>query len=72
LLAGRTSDAARIASWKPPRLPISGGKLIARGLSEGPIVAKTLKSIENRWVEADFPTGDGFERIVSDALRNAR
>jgi poly(A) polymerase len=71
LLAGRTNDAVGIASWKPPRLPISGGKLIARGLTEGPVVAKTLKSIENRWVEAGFPTGDAFERIVSDALRNA-
>ncbi len=27
LLAGRTSEAAEIASWKPPRLPIGGGAL---------------------------------------------
>ena len=61
LLAGRTSEAAEIASWKPPRLPIGGGALIARGLPEGPIVARTLKAIENRWVEAGFPTGDAFD-----------
>jgi poly(A) polymerase len=72
LLAGRTSAAAAIVSWKRPRLPISGGGLIARGLAEGPIVAKTLKEIDNRWVEAGFPTGEGFERIVTDALRGAR
>jgi poly(A) polymerase len=71
LLAGRTSEAGEILSWKPPRLPIGGGDLIARGLAEGPIVAKTLKQIDNRWVEAGFPAGDAFERIVSDALRNA-
>ena len=72
LLAGRTRDAAGLVSWKAPRLPIGGGDLIARGLPEGPIVAKTLKAIDNRWVEAGFPTGDEFERIVSDALLNAR
>jgi poly(A) polymerase len=72
LLAGRTGEATEIVSWKPPRLPIGGGDLIARGLPEGPIVAKTLKEIDRRWVEAGFPTGDAFELIVSDALRDAR
>jgi poly(A) polymerase len=72
LLAGRTREAADIVSWKLPRLPIGGGDLIARGLPEGPIVAKTLKQIDKSWVEAGFPTGDAFETIVSDALRNAR
>jgi poly(A) polymerase len=72
LLAGRPSEAAGMVSWKRPRLPISGGGLIARGLPEGPVVAKTLKDIDNRWVAAGFPIGDAFEAIVSDALRNAR
>ena len=72
LLAGQTSDAVSIKAWNRPRLPISGGGLIARGLPAGPIVAKTLKQIDNRWVEAGFPTGDAFDRIVSDEIRNAR
>jgi poly(A) polymerase len=72
LLAGRTADAAAIASWKAPRLPVGGGTLIDRGLPEGPIVAHTLKSIERRWVEAGFPAGEELEEIVSDELRNAR
>ena len=42
--------------------------MIARGLAEGPIVARTLKAIEERWVEAGFPAGDAFERIVDEAL----
>jgi poly(A) polymerase len=71
LFAGRAADAARIASWAPPRLPIGGGVLIARGLVEGPIVARTLRQIEDRWVEAGFPTGEEFERIVADALAAA-
>ena len=60
-----SSEAADIAVWQPPRLPIGGGALIARGLAEGPIVARTLKAIEDRWVEAGFPGGEAFERIVA-------
>ena len=71
LLAGQADEAAAILRWKAPRLPISGGVLIARGLSEGPIVAKTLRQIEDRWVEAGFPHGEEFERIVSSALAEA-
>lgn len=71
LLAGRTGDAAAIASWSPPRLPIKGGALIARGLPEGPVVARTLRKIEDEWVQAGFPTGEPFEKIVSRALQSA-
>jgi poly(A) polymerase len=72
LLAGRARDAAEIAAWKAPRLPIGGGALIQRGLTEGPIVARTLKRIEDRWIEAGFPGGEEFQRIVSNALDEAR
>ena len=71
LLAGRGDDAALAANWKPPRLPIGGGALIARGLPEGPVVARTLRKIENQWVEAGFPDGDAFEAIVTRALVEA-
>lgn len=69
LLAGRETEAGQIASWHRPRLPTSGGQLIKRGLIEGPLVAKTLRAIEDRWVESGFPHGEEFERIVDDALR---
>ena len=71
LLAGKTDDAAAISSWIPPRLPIGGGTLISRGLAEGPIVARTLRRIEDRWVDAGFPTGEVFEQIVADELSSA-
>jgi poly(A) polymerase len=71
LLAGRSRDAAEIAGWRPPRLPIGGGALIERGLPEGPIVARTLRNIEEEWVAAGFPGGEDFERIVDDALKSA-
>ena len=36
-----------------------------------PVVARTLRQIEDRWVEAGFPGGEAFEDIVSDALGRA-
>jgi poly(A) polymerase len=68
LLAAKAHDAARIAQWPAPSLPIGGGALIARGVAEGPAVARTLRSIEDRWVEAGFPEGEQFERIVAECL----
>jgi poly(A) polymerase len=58
-------------AWKPPRLPISGGALIARGLPEGPVVARTLRRIENEWIAAGFPSGETLEEIVARALAAA-
>jgi len=71
LLDGRADAAREIAAWHAPRLPISGGQLIKRGLPEGPVVARTLKGIEDAWVAAAFPTGEGFEQIVEAALKSA-
>ncbi len=72
LLAGKSSAAATVADWTPPHLPIGGGALIKRGLTEGPVVSRTLRAIEDRWIAAGFPTGPEFEAIVSGALQNAR
>jgi poly(A) polymerase len=71
LLAGRSDDARSIADWHRPRLPIGGGQLIKRGVPEGPLVARTLRQIEDRWIDAGFPAGDHFQRIVSEALDEA-
>jgi poly(A) polymerase len=71
LLAGNAEGARATASWIPPRLPVRGGALIARGLPEGPLVARTLRQIEDEWVRAGFPTGDALEEIVSRALAAA-
>ena len=72
LLADRAEDAAAIASWLPPRLPISGGALIKRGIAEGPLVSRTLRRIEDRWLAAGFPSGADFDAIVSEELSSAR
>ena len=72
LIDTQPAEAAAIAKWKAPRLPITGGALIGRGLPEGPIVATSLRQIEDRWVEQGFPSGNAFERIVADVLATAR
>lgn len=68
LLAGKPDEAAAIAHWTIPRLPIGGGLLIERGIPQGPEVARTLRQIEERWIEAGFPTGPEFDRIIADVI----
>ncbi|HKH27278.1 MAG TPA: CCA tRNA nucleotidyltransferase, partial [Sphingomicrobium sp.] len=72
LLGGDAERANAITQWESPRLPIGGGTLIERGLEPGPVVAKTLQSIERRWVESGFPAGEDFERLVAEELASAR
>jgi poly(A) polymerase len=68
LLDDRPQDAVEIEGWSVPKLPFGGGALIERGLSQGPEVARTLRRIEKRWVEAGFPSGAQLERIVAETL----
>ena len=68
LLSERPADASEIARWAPPRLPIGGGDLIARGVTQGPEVARVLRRIEDEWEAAGFTSGAEFERLVDRAL----
>ena len=72
LLGGQAQEVGRLAGWHRPRLPITGGALIKRGVPEGPLVAQTLRRIEDQWVGAGFPAGEQFQQIVENALRSAR
>lgn len=70
LLAGEPADA--ILGWTPPAMPLSGGALVARGLKEGPAVARTLKVIEARWIADGFPPeipGDVVDQAVAAAMK---
>lgn len=71
LLAGNVTEAKALASWDVPRLPLTGGQLIKRGITEGPLVARTLKSIENAWVAAGFPTGEIWDTLVAQEIASA-
>ncbi len=72
LLARQPAEAAAIRDWPRPRLPISGGKLIKLGLTEGPAVAKALKTIERAWVAADFPSGVEWDDLVRKTVADSR
>lgn len=76
LLMGQPQDAARIAQWSPPRLPISGGALVQRGLTAGPVVARALKMVEDRWVAEGFPEAGRADaiadQITAELLRDQK
>lgn len=72
LLAGQPDAAAAIADFAVPRLPVKGGDLIRAGITEGPLVARTLKGLEQAWVAAGFPTGDNWDRLLATHIAAAR
>ncbi len=47
--------AGALGGWARPRLPVTGGDLIAMGLAPGPAVARRLAEVEARWIAAGFP-----------------
>ena len=63
-----TRDIALLETSERPVLPITGGALIARGLVPGPIVATTLRAVEEAWIKAGFPGGPAFDAIVAEAI----
>jgi poly(A) polymerase len=68
LLAGETGpEVAALQAWQPPRLPISGGDLIAMGLEAGPVVARTLQAVEREWEDAGFPADKATVRALARA-----
>ncbi|SIN59605.1 poly(A) polymerase [Parasphingorhabdus marina DSM 22363] len=59
LLFAQDSDLpaslALLENWTKPEFPIGGGDLVEMGLERGPIVAETLREIEQAWIEKGFP-----------------
>lgn len=72
LLADDAASARTAANWIPPRLPLTGGALIERGLSKGPEIAKALRRIEDRWIAEGFPdaarAGQIADAVVAELL----
>ena len=70
LLAGDgAATVAALDGWVPPRLPVGGGALVARGISAGPEVARRLRALEDRWVAEGFPEGERFAALLAEATR---
>lgn len=78
LLHGEPGPAVKaLEAWQRPRLPVSGGDLVAMGLEAGPVVAATLQAIEREWVAAGFPADGSAVRAlarahVDQALRSSQ
>ena len=73
LLLGAPAENVRgLADWARPKLPVSGGALIKRGVAPGPAVSGLLKRIETDWVEAGFPLdAASIEEIINGRLKAA-
>lgn len=52
LLAGES--LALLAGWQRPRFPLKGGEVVARGVSAGPAIARTLRAVEDGWIACQF------------------
>jgi poly(A) polymerase len=67
LLAGEPDTLADLAGWNVPRLPFSGGDLVALGVTAGPDVARLLRALEERWVRENFPPEVNLAGWLEDA-----
>lgn len=52
LLTGQSISALR--GWQVPVFPLKGSDIVARGVKAGPEVARVLRAVESRWIEAGF------------------
>ncbi len=69
LMAGDAPNAAIMAGWQRPRLPVQGRDILARGVLPGPAVAATLIRFERAWVAAGFPAeADAVAALLDRAM----
>lgn len=62
---------AVLTGWQKPVFPITGGDLIALGLKPGPIVAKTLATVEQAWIAEGFPDEARVRELAREAISPA-
>ncbi len=65
-LLGERSALAALDGWELPRFPMSGGTLVARGIKEGPEVARILKAIEEQWISEGFPDAARVQKLANE------
>lgn len=64
-------DARALAGWQPPRFPLKGGEIVARGVAAGPRVAAMLKRVEQRWIAEGFPPRERVLELLEQELGEA-
>lgn len=62
---------AQLAEWQVPAFQFKGGDIIAMGLTAGPAVARTLRSVEAQWVSEGFPDNLRLREIASQKVAEA-
>ena len=65
----RTGDAKPLLGWTPPRFPITGGAIVARGVQAGPEVARILQAAERQWVAEGFPDSARAEALIDGLIK---
>lgn len=65
------AEVAEVESWQAPRLPLTGGALVERGLAKGPEVARALRAVEDRWIDEGFPGEDRVAQLADDVVAQA-
>lgn len=66
--AAPLDGVAMLEGWTPPRLPLGGGALIARGLQPGPDVARALAQVQEIWVAEGFPDESRVAEIADQTV----
>ena len=66
LLGGFPID--ELQDWDVPQLPIKGGDVVAAGVTAGPLVARTLRAVENRWIAEGFPDAHRVGEILAEIV----
>jgi poly(A) polymerase len=69
LLAG--GSVSPLIDWSIPQFPLKGGEIVARGIKAGPEVARTLRSLEDRWTAEGFPPRERVLEMLDDVTRSA-
>lgn len=63
---------AKLDGWQTPKFDLKGGDLIGMGLIAGPLVARTLRTIEASWISEGFPSADRLAEIAAQSVADAR
>lgn len=65
--AALTKALADLTDWEVPRMPISGGDIVAMGVEKGPEVARILQAVQQIWVAEGFPD-EARARAIAEAM----
>lgn len=61
-------DVSALHGWTPPKFPLTGGAIVAKGVQAGPDVARILQTAERQWVEEGFPGDDRVTAILESLI----